>query len=121
MGFLKIYDRIENYFLSRILLLKFETHEIIARFAALLLSSFLFISLAILILFFLGITFSILIGDYFGNPVYGFASISILLIIILLVLIIFKEKLLETPIMDTTIKELNRIEKDEKKKEKTQG
>lgn len=113
----KIFNRIEKYFLSRLLLLKLETHEIIAKFIVLLLSSFLFISMGILVLFFLGITFSILLGGYLGEPAFGFAIISLLYIILLLILIIFRKKLIEKPTMDNTIKVLNRTEKDEKEKD----
>ena len=119
MGFFTFFNKIENYFLTRFVLLKLEAHEIVAKFVVFLISSFLFLSLGILILLFLGITFAILIGDYYGKPAYGFAFISLIYVLIFLILIIFRKRLIEKPIMDNTIKELNRIEKkDEKKKEK---
>ena len=113
MTSLNIFKKVEHYFISRLLLLKLETHELIAKLIVLLLSSFLFISMVFLILFFIGITFSIIIGEFLGNTMYGFAITSAFYAIVLFVLIYFREKLIENPIMDIVIKQLNKKEEDE--------
>ncbi len=94
-------------------MLKLESHELIAKLIVMLLSSFLFISMVFLILFFIGITFSILIGELLGNTMYGFAVTSAFYVIILFVLIYFRKKLIENPIMDIVIKHLNNKLEDE--------
>lgn len=116
MGTLNIIEKIEKYLLSRFLLLKLETHEMVAKLVTLLLSSFLYITMTLIIMVFIGITFSILIGDYLGNLAFGYGVVSIIYIIILLILIIFRKKLIEDPVMNTTIKKFNRTEKDEQEK-----
>ena len=113
MGLAKIFNKIEKYLLARFLLLKLETHEIISKFLVMLVSSLIFLSLATMILVFSGITFSIMLGNYFGNLAYGFASVSLFFITIFLILISFKGKLIDKPVMNKAIKEFNRLKKDE--------
>ncbi len=110
----KIFNKIEEYLLSRFLLLKLETHEIISKFLVMLVSSILFLSLATLILVFSGITFSIMLGNYFGSLASGFAAVSLFFVLVFLVLIIFKSKLIDKPVMNKSIKEFNKLKKEEK-------
>ncbi len=113
MTSLNIFRKVEDYFVSRLLMLKLESHELIAKLIVLLLSSFLFISMVFLIMFFIGITFSILLGELLGNTMYGFAVTSAFYVFILFILIYFKEKLIENPIMDIVIRNLNKDSEDE--------
>ena len=113
MGFTNIFNRIENYLLSRFLLLKLETHELVSKFLVLLVSSFIFLILAALIVIFSGITLSIMLGEYFGSLYYGFGAISLFFLFIFLVLFFFKGKLIDKPVMNKAIKEFNKIKKDE--------
>ena len=50
-----------------------------------------------------------------GSTVYGFAVITLFFVVVLLAIVIYREKIIESPIMDTVIRELNKPEKDEKK------
>ena len=113
MGFTKIFDKIENYLLSRFLLLKLETHELVSRFLVLLVSSFIFLILAALIVIFSGITLSIMLGEYFGSLAYGFGIVSLSFVFIFLILFFFKSKLIDRPVMNKAIKEFNKLKKDE--------
>ena len=113
MGFAKIFDKIENYLLSRFLLLKLETHELVSKFLVLLVSSFIFLILAALIVIFSGITLSIVLSEYFGSLAYGFGIVSLSFVIIFLILLLFKGKLIDKPVMNKAIKEFNKLKKDE--------
>jgi len=113
MASLNILKKIEDYFISRLLLLKLESHELIAKLIVLLIGSFLFMSMVFLILFFIGITLSIMIGEFLGNTIYGFAATSAFFIIVLLILIYFRKKIIVKPILDTVIRELNKKTEDE--------
>ena len=115
MSSLNLFHRIENYIISRLLLLKLESHELIGKLIVLLVTSFLFIGMVILILFFLGITFSLLLSELFGSYTYGFAATTLFYVIVMLVLILYRDKFIEGPIMDVVIRELNK-EKDENEK-----
>ena len=115
MSSLNLFKRVENYFISRLLLLKLESHELIGKLVVLMVSSFLFISFVMIILFFLGITCALFIGELLGSTVYGFAVITLFFVVVLLAIVIYREKIIESPIMDTVIRELNKPEKDEKK------
>lgn len=110
---LNIFKKIENYFISRLLLVKLESQVLVAKLIVLLISSFLLISMVFLILFFIGITLSLLIGELMGNTIYGFAVTSTFYVVVLLILIVFRKKLIATPIMDIAIKELNKNKEDE--------
>lgn len=112
MGSLNIFHRIENYIISRLLLLKLESHELIGKLIVLLVTSFMFIGMFILIMFFLGMTFSLLLGELFGNNIYGFAATTLFYVIVLLVLFLYREKFIEGPIMDVVIRELNKTKDD---------
>lgn len=118
MSSLKLFKRIENYFVSRLLLLKLESHELIGKLVVLMVSSFLFISFVMIILFFLGITCALFIGELLGSTVYGFAVTTLFFIVVLLAIVIYREKIIENPIMDVVIRELNKPEKDEEKSKK---
>ena len=113
MASLNIFKKVEDYFISRLLLLKLESHELVAKLIVLLIGSFLFMSMVFLILFFIGITFSIMVGEFLGNTIYGFAATSAFFIIILLILIYFRKRIIVRPILDTVIKELNKKIEDE--------
>ena len=113
MASLNIFKKIEDYFISRLLLLKLESHELIAKLIVLLIGSFLFMSMVFIILFFIGITLSIMIGEILGNTIYGFATISAFFVIVLIILIYFRKKIVVKPILDTVIKELNKKAEDE--------
>jgi len=113
MASLNIFKKVEHYFISRLLLLKLESHELIAKLIVLLIGSFLFMSMVFLILFFIGITFSIMVGEFLGNTIYGFAATSAFFIIVLLILIYFRKRIIVRPILDTVIKELNKKTEDE--------
>ena len=113
MGSLNLFHRIENYIISRLLLLKLESHELIGKLIVLLVTSFLFIGMFILIMFFLGMTFSLLLGELLGNNIYGFAATTLFYVVVLLVLILYREKFIEGPIMDIVIRELNKTKDDD--------
>ncbi len=113
---LNIFKKIENYFISRLLLIKLESQLLAAKLIVLLLSSFLLISMVFLILFFVGITLSLLFGELLGNTIYGFAVTSAFYVVALLIIIVFRKKLIATPIMDIAIKELNRNNDEEEEK-----
>ena len=113
---LNIFKKIEDYFISRLLLIKLESQVLVAKLIVLLLSSFLLISMVFLILFFIGITISLLIGEWMGNTIYGFAVTSTFYVVVLLILIVFRKKLIATPIMDIAIKELNKNSDDEEER-----
>ncbi|GEM_PF-3450430 len=118
MSSLSLFKRIENYIISRLLLLKLESHELIGKLVVLMVSSFLFISVVNIILFFLGITFSLFIGELLGSTIYGFAVTTLFFAVILIILIVYRERIIESPIMDAVIRELNKPDKDEEKGEK---
>ncbi|NOR74028.1 MAG: hypothetical protein GQ525_02600 [Draconibacterium sp.] len=113
---LNIFKKVEDYFISRLLLIKLESQVLVAKLIVLLLSSFLLISMVFLILFFIGITLSLLIGEWLGDIIYGFAVTSTFYIVVLLVIIVFRKKLIATPIMDIAIKELNKNNDDEEER-----
>ena len=70
-------------------------------------------SMVFLILSFVGITVSLLIGEYLGNTIYGFAITSLFYIVALAIIIIYRKKFIESPIMDMAIKEINKNTSDE--------
>ena len=104
-GFLEeTQDLLEEYVNNRLQLLKLQTAEKSAK-----LISFVFVALAIALLFFFILLFiSIMAGYYFaektGSQVYGFGIVACFYILLLLVVLLLRKKLVDKYISDKVIK-----------------
>jgi len=121
MSFKKILEKIENYILSRLLLLKLEVTDKVSKFISIIVISLVFASLAILFLFFFSITSALFLGDLLGNIKYGFATVSLFYLLVLLIVIIFRKSIIQKPILNWTVKYLFRKDKDKETNEEEQG
>ena len=120
MSYKIIFEKIEEYILSRLLLLKLEATDKASKLISILVISLVFSSLAILFLFFFSFAAALFMGDLLGNSKYGFAFISLLYLLILIFVFIFRKSIIQKPILDWTVKYLFKKDNDTTENEEKQ-
>ena len=106
MSLRNIFEKIEEYILSRLLLLKLEVTDKASKLISIIVVSLVFASIAILFLFFISFAAALFMGDLLGNIKYGFAFVSLLYFLLLIFVFIFRKSIIQKPILDWTVKYL---------------
>lgn len=102
----ELFYKLKDYAETTADLYKLKTINKVSGFMSTLIVSVVLIVILFLILFCVSAGFALLIGDWLGNPVWGFFIMSALYIVIGLILFTSRKKLLKEPISNKFIKEL---------------
>lgn len=102
----EIFAYIEEYFDSRVELLKLQGAEKVARIGAIFISLLIVGFLVFLLFLFLLVTLVLLLGDYLGSYTKAFAWVTLGLLVLILLLIVLRKKLIELPLINNIIRKL---------------
>ncbi|OQX79518.1 MAG: hypothetical protein B6D61_03390 [Bacteroidetes bacterium 4484_249] len=106
MSLRKIFEKFEEYIVTRLLLLKMEVTDNASKLISIIVVSLVFASISLLFLFFISFAVALFVGDLLGNIKYGFAFVSLLYLLLLIFVFIFRKRIIQKPILDWTVKYL---------------
>jgi|AntRauTorcE11898_2_1112593.scaffolds.fasta_scaffold00742_15 hypothetical protein len=109
--------KIQDYLNTKILLMRLEVSERVAKTLAILFRSIILLMLFGIFFIFASIAASLYIGEFYGSMAIGFLAVSAVYLLLALILWIFNKPLLEHPFMNQIIKVLFEIKDDEKGKD----
>jgi len=99
-----MFQKIQDYLNSRLLLLKLEISEKTAEALAVLFSRIVLLAFILLLISFCSLTMAFAISEFYDSYVIGFGVISGFYFIITVVMLIFSKQILENPFMNKLIK-----------------
>lgn len=102
----EIFAYVEEYFDSRLELLKLQGAEKVARIGAIFVSMLIVGFLVFLLFLFLLVTLVLVLGDFLDSYTKAFAWVSLGLFVLIVVLIVLRKKLIELPLINNIIRKL---------------
>lgn len=109
--------KIQDYLNTRILLMRLDVSERVAKTLALLFKRVVVLMVFGIFLIFASVAASVWVGELYGSLPLGFLAVSAVYLFIALILWIFSKPLVEYPFMNSIIKVLFETKDDEKDKD----